>query len=63
MATTLTGTNTLQNDNQREYIMDTDGEIDNLPELSNNCSQGSTAFSIQSGKVFMLSGDNEWREI
>lgn len=43
-------------DMQYEYICDTDADFASLPK----CCTGSTALSIQSGKVQMVNTQGEW---
>lgn len=40
-----------------EYIADTDADLDNLPECPGT---GSTAVSIESGKVMVVNTKGEW---
>jgi len=58
-----------------QYIMDADTDKDNLPTATAEgasqddsvthlkCGKGSTALSIESGKIFMLNSSNSWVEI
>lgn len=60
---------------QIQYIMDADTDKNNLPTVAADgvpqgdsvthlkCGKGSTAFSIDSGKMFMLNSSNSWVEI
>lgn len=60
---------------QMQYIMDADTDKDNLPTATAEgasqddsvthlkCGKGSTALSIESGKIFMLNSSNSWVEI
>ena len=43
---------------KREYLCDTDADIETLPE---SC-VGSTAVSIESGKVMVLNTEGNWGE-
>lgn len=43
-------------DNRKEFICDTDADIESLP----NCCVGSTAVSIESGNVFIVNTNGEW---
>ena len=40
-----------------EYLADTDTDLDNLPKCSGT---GSTAVSIESGKVMVVNTQGEW---
>ena len=44
-------------DNQKEYIADKDADLENLPECSGT---GSTAVSLESGKVMVVNTQGEW---
>lgn len=45
-----------------EYVMDTLAEFADLPVFP-ECGYGSTCFVIENSSVYMLNGDNEWKEI
>ena len=49
--------NTCCNDYRSEYIADTDADLENLPKCSRT---GSTAVSIESGKVMVVNTQGEW---
>lgn len=64
------------NARQLQFIMDSDSDKNNLPTSSTSgtqqgndtvvnlpCGKGSTAFSIASGKVFILNSSDSWVEI
>ena len=44
------------NDYVGEFICDTDADVSTLPK----CCTGSTAVSIESGKVFIVNTSGEW---
>ena len=43
---------------RRDFVMDTDADIADLP----SCGAGSTAISVASGKVFMKNASGAWAE-
>lgn len=45
------------NDNKKEYVVDYDSDFANLPECTGT---GSTAVSIESGKVMVVNTDGQW---
>lgn len=45
----------------KEIVMDFDSDLSKLPGLE-MCAPGSEAYSIQSGKTFILSNAGEWTE-
>lgn len=45
------------NDRRYEYLVDTDADFKNLPECSG---VGSTAVSIESGKIKVVNTKGEW---
>jgi hypothetical protein len=47
--------------NKKTFIIDEDADVADLPTDASN--MGSTAFSIDSKKVFILNGKNSWIEI
>ena len=49
------------NNKIKEYIVDTNAEIADLP--TNPMYMGSTALVIESSSVYMLNGSGEWREL
>lgn len=46
-----------QDEDRVEYIVDTDADLEDLPE---GCGTGSTAVSIESGKVMVVNTKGEW---
>ena len=44
-------------DFQKEYIADTDADLENLPECTGT---GSTAVSLESGKIKVVNTQGEW---
>jgi hypothetical protein len=44
----------------REYVCDTEDDVKNLPTKA---PQGSTAFCIQEGSVWMKTSGPEWKQI
>lgn len=44
-------------DNQKEYIVDTDADLEKLPKCSGT---GSCAVSLESGKVKVVNTQGEW---
>lgn len=44
------------NDYRKEYIMDTDGDLANLPK----CCTGSSAVVVGSGEVYMVNASENW---
>lgn len=44
--------------NAQEYIVDTDADIESLPQ---DCAVGSTAIVIESGRIFMVNSCGEWK--
>ena len=60
---------------QFEYIMDSDNDLTDLPNTSADgtsqgddithlkCEKGSTAFSIDSGNVYVLNSSDEWTNV
>lgn len=49
------------NPDYKKYILDSDSDLSNLPALE-ECAPGSEAYSIESGKTFILSNAGEWAE-
>lgn len=60
MAITEIKTRGTPNSEYHEYTCDFDSDVANLPT---NCCAGSSAFVIESGKLFMINSLGEWREI
>lgn len=46
-----------QDDDIKEFVADTDADLENLPE---GCGTGSTAVSIESGKVMVVNTQGKW---
>ena len=46
--------------NLREYVLDTEADIANLPKTD---APGSTAFVIDTSSVYMINTEGEWIEI
>lgn len=44
---------------QYDYILDTDADAENLPSAR----PGSTAFSVDSGNLFMVNASGQWRQV
>lgn len=64
------------NSRQFTYFMDTDNDVNSLPTSTSSgvkqgeddtsclpCGKGSTALSIETGKIFMLNSNNSWTAI
>lgn len=47
--------------NLKEYVVDTQEDIKNLP--TSGIQMGSTAFVISTGAVYMLNSSKEWIEV
>lgn len=45
-----------------EFVVDTIAEVANLP-VCPSISKGSTAIVIENSSVYMLGGDNEWKQL
>ena len=76
MAYWINKTTKLSSGRQLTYIMDNDDDLSNLPGLTTSgvqqgldmvsclpCEKGSRAFSISSGKTYMLDSNDEWIEV
>lgn len=48
------------NHRQYDYILDTDSDVQDLP---NTCASGSTALSCASGKIFIVNASGAWVEL
>ena len=44
------------------YVLDTDTDLEDLKKMGET-QAGSDAFSIESGKVWMMTSKGEWKEI
>lgn len=44
------------NDYRKEFMMDTDADMANLPK----CCVGSTAIAVSSGEVYMVNASGDW---